>query len=128
MEGGLAWQEYSEKFPHVIYTLGYAGRPGGPAFYISTVDNSKNHGPASQGSKTEADGVFGSIYKGFSVVERMKKQPGKSPPSGFIMSAANFIKIGMTFPLPQTFKISNLCGCNRVAKIGPPRGHLKNVF
>ena len=70
-------------------------------------------GPASQGSKTEADGAFGSIYKGFSVgrarpncllylvhsltcphiVDRMKKQPGKSPPSGFVNSPLNFIKI-----------------------------------
>ena len=39
-----------------------AGRPGGPAFYISTVDNVQNHGPASQGSGTEADSCFGKIY------------------------------------------------------------------
>ena len=25
------------------------GRPGGPSFYISTVDNTHNHGPGSQG-------------------------------------------------------------------------------
>ena len=40
----------------------FAGRPGGPAFYISTVDNVQNHGPASQGSGTEADSCFGKIY------------------------------------------------------------------
>ena len=45
---GLAFQEYSPKYPHVEGTLGFAGRPGGPAFYISTVDNTRNHGPASQ--------------------------------------------------------------------------------
>jgi hypothetical protein len=33
----VLFQEYSEKFPHVKYTLGYAGRPGGPDFYISTL-------------------------------------------------------------------------------------------
>jgi hypothetical protein len=32
----VLFQEYSEKFPHYKYTLGYAGRPGGPDFYIST--------------------------------------------------------------------------------------------
>lgn len=72
------------------------GRPGGPAFYISTVDNSENHGPASQGSKTEADGCFGKIALGGpdeAVVNRMKKQPGKSPPSGFVSSPKDFIKI-----------------------------------
>jgi hypothetical protein len=44
------------EFPHVPGTLGYAGRLGGPAFYISTIDNSRNHGPGSQGSTMgEAD-------------------------------------------------------------------------
>jgi cyclophilin family peptidyl-prolyl cis-trans isomerase len=92
-ERGLAWQEYDPHFPHQIYTLGYAGRPGGPAFYISTVDNTMNHGPASQGSKTEADGCFGKIVDGVSVVKQMMKQPGRSKPNGFISDAANFIAI-----------------------------------
>jgi len=39
----------------------FSGRPGGPAFYISTVNNVQNHGPASQGSGTEADSCFGKI-------------------------------------------------------------------
>lgn len=92
-ERGLAWQEYDPHFPHQIYTLGYAGRPGGPAFYISTVDNTMNHGPASQGSKTEADGCFGKIVDGVTVVKQMMKQPGRSKPNGFISDAANFIAI-----------------------------------
>lgn len=92
-ERGLAWQEYDPHFPHQIYTLGYAGRPGGPAFYISTVDNTMNHGPASQGSKTEADGCFGKIVDGVSVVKQMMKQPGRSKPNGFVSDAANFIAI-----------------------------------
>jgi hypothetical protein len=69
-----------------------AGRPGGPGFYISTVDNTHNHGPASQGSKTEADSVFGRIVRGLDVVEKMKKQPGAGG-SGFISNPANFIRI-----------------------------------
>ena len=89
---GLAFQEYNPGFPHVKHTLGYAGRPGGPEFYISTVDNSQNHGPASQGSATEADSCFGKIIKGFEVVDRMKKQPGTGP-SGFINSPSNYIRI-----------------------------------
>jgi hypothetical protein len=31
----VLFQEYSANFPHKPYTLGYAGRPGGPDFYIS---------------------------------------------------------------------------------------------
>lgn len=89
----LAFQEYHPKFPHVKHTLGYAGRPGGPAFYISTVDNTWNHGPASQGSKTEADSCFGKIVDGFDVVNRMNKQPGGAKGSGFIGDSKNFIRI-----------------------------------
>jgi hypothetical protein len=33
----LAFQEYSPKFPHSKYTLGFAGRPSSNAFYVSTV-------------------------------------------------------------------------------------------
>lgn len=43
------------------YTLGFAGRPSSSAFYISTVDNTYNHGPGSQGSKTEADACFAKV-------------------------------------------------------------------
>jgi hypothetical protein len=50
---GLAFQEYNKDYPHNKLTLGYAGRPGGPAFYISTINNVGNHGPASQGSGSE---------------------------------------------------------------------------
>lgn len=89
----LAFQEYHPQFPHVKHTLGYAGRPGGPEFYISTVDNSENHGPASQGSKTEADSCFGKIVDGLDVVKRMQKQPGGAKGSGFISDSKNFIRI-----------------------------------
>jgi len=90
---GLAWQEYHPSYPHKRLTLGYAGRPGGPAFYISTVDNTDNHGPASQGSKSEADGCFGRVVEGEAVVLRMQKQPGKTKPSGFVDKRENFITI-----------------------------------
>ena len=90
---GLAFQEYNPLFPHKKLTLGYAGRPGGPAFYISTVDNVLNHGPGSQGSKTEADSCFGTVIGGFDIVERIKLQPGRTKPSGFIDKRENYIKI-----------------------------------
>lgn len=89
----LAWQEYSPKFPHKELTLGYAGRPGGPAFYISIIDNTNNHGPASQGSSTEADSCFGRIVGGRSVIERIKKQPGPLDNMGFVKGKANIIHI-----------------------------------
>ena len=57
----LAFQEYNPIYPHEKYTCGFAGRPGGPAFYINTRNNVVNHGIGSQGSKTEADSCFGKI-------------------------------------------------------------------
>ena len=72
------FQEYSEKYPHNKYTLGYAGRPGGPDFYISTQDNSKIHGPGGQDSyqdPTEADPCFARIIEGFNIVDRMHQSP-----------------------------------------------------
>ena len=58
IDESLAFQDYSKKFPHEKYTLGFAGRPGGPDFYVSTQDNTYNHGPGGQQSyalKEEAD-------------------------------------------------------------------------
>lgn len=85
----LAFQEYSKNYPHVKGTLGFAGRPGGAAFYISTVDNTRNHGPGSQGSKTEADSCFGRVIEGQDVVERLSKVWGKD--SAFTRSRMGFL-------------------------------------
>jgi hypothetical protein len=75
----------------------YAGRPGGPEFYISTVDNTQNHGPGSQGSKTEADACFGRLLDedSVAVIKRMQHQPGASRGQGmgFVSDAKNFIVI-----------------------------------
>jgi hypothetical protein len=30
----LAFQEYSEDYPHMMDAVGYAGRPSGPAWYL----------------------------------------------------------------------------------------------
>ena len=38
-----------------------AGRPGGPALYISIKDNTDIHGPGTQGSNTEADPCLGMV-------------------------------------------------------------------
>ena len=41
----VLFQEYNPTYPHKAYTLGYAGRPGGPDFYINVKDNNYIHGP-----------------------------------------------------------------------------------
>jgi cyclophilin family peptidyl-prolyl cis-trans isomerase len=76
----VLFQEYSDKFPHNKYTLGFAGRPGGPEFYISKKDNSKIHGPGGQKSyedSSEADPCFAKVIDGFDLVDRMMGLPVK---------------------------------------------------
>jgi hypothetical protein len=75
----LAFQEYSKEYPHTFGTVGYAGRPSGPAWYVSIIDNTKNHGPGSQQKHNphEADSCFGKVIEGYDEVQRIKKMPGK---------------------------------------------------
>ena len=98
----LAFQEYSPEFPHVRFSLGFAGRPSSSAFYISTVDNTVNHGPGSQGAKAtkEADACFARVLQrdegggdSVEVVKRMKGQPGAAGANGFVSGKQNYIEI-----------------------------------
>lgn len=70
----ILFQEYSPTFSHKKLTVGYAGRPGGPDFYISTMDNSINHGPGGQTAYDdvgEADPCFAKVVEGEDAVSRM---------------------------------------------------------
>ncbi|KAL3796035.1 hypothetical protein HJC23_013092 [Cyclotella cryptica] len=74
----MPFQEYHEKYPHVQWTLGFAGRPAGPDFYINKIDNSKNHGPGGQVNHDlheEADPCFGKIVQGMQHVAEIDKIP-----------------------------------------------------
>jgi len=74
----MPYQEYSLDYPHTKYTVGFAGRPGGPDFYINKVDNSENHGPGGQTHHDlheEADPCFGRVVAGFEVIEDINRIP-----------------------------------------------------
>jgi hypothetical protein len=63
----LAFPDYSPEFPHVPWTLGYTGRPGGPDWYINKVDNTKGHGPGGQHQhalEEQGDSCFGFVEEG----------------------------------------------------------------
>lgn len=70
----LLYQEYSNKYTHEQWTLGYAGRPGGPDFYINLVDNTEEFGPGMD-RHSEADPCFGRVVEGFDVLERIGMIP-----------------------------------------------------
>jgi len=76
----MPFQEYSKEYPHKKGTLGYAGRPSGPEFYVSIQDNTHAHGPGSQQShnKYEADCIIGTVIEGMEdgTVDRIHKMPG----------------------------------------------------
>ena len=79
----LAFQEYSPEYPHKEGTVGYAGRPSGPEWYVSIQDNSRAHGPGTQQKYNphEADSCFGKVIQGYDdAVQRVRKMPG----DGFI--------------------------------------------
>ena len=96
--GGVVFMEYSHLFPHEKYTLGFAGRGGGDAFYISTVNNTVGHGPGTDrgGKDPESDTDFGIVipgYNGEAIVKSMTKQTGSMSKNGFIEGKKNFINI-----------------------------------
>jgi hypothetical protein len=60
----LAFPDYSADFPHLPWTLGYTGRPGGPDWYINKLDNTKGHGPGGQRQYAldeQGDSCFGIV-------------------------------------------------------------------
>ena len=77
----IPFQEYSEEFVHKKYTLGIAGRPGGPDFYVNMLDNVRIHGPGGQGHNyqgdPDSDSCFAKIVRGEEVAVRIQKQPFK---------------------------------------------------
>jgi hypothetical protein len=74
----LAFPDYSDNFPHLPFTLGFTGRPGGPDFYINKVDNKKSHGPGGQyqhALEEQGDSCFAKIIRGKDHAAALFAQP-----------------------------------------------------
>jgi hypothetical protein len=73
----LAFQEYSEKVPHDVLTLGISGRPGGLGVYISGQDNTKPLGPKGEREAgdppLDADPTIGKLVQGEDLFIRLKR-------------------------------------------------------
>eukprot|EP00591_Stephanopyxis_turris_P009051 CAMPEP_0195517916 /NCGR_PEP_ID=MMETSP0794_2-20130614/11813_1 /TAXON_ID=515487 /ORGANISM="Stephanopyxis turris, Strain CCMP 815" /LENGTH=420 /DNA_ID=CAMNT_0040646793 /DNA_START=472 /DNA_END=1734 /DNA_ORIENTATION=- len=98
----LAFQEYDELYPHEMFTVGFAGRPGGRDFYLNMMDNTDSHGPGGQEQhdlEEEADPCFGKVVDGFDHLKVMEKRPTKGElferrvriKSTTILTAANMV-------------------------------------
>lgn len=87
--------------------MGYAGRPSGPAWYVSIKDNSKNHGPGSQQKRNphEADSCFGKVVEGFerAILGRVTKMPG----DGFLKPDKHVKISKMTILVPEKGNTAN---------------------
>lgn len=72
----IAFQEYSEKYPHVPMTLGLAGFPAGTDFYINLIDNVAGHGPGGQGDPSgDANPCYAKMLTGEEVVKKIQGLP-----------------------------------------------------
>jgi len=93
----ISFQEYSDNMPHKQYTLGFAGRPGGPNFYINMKDNTRVHGPDGktgdietvdrEGLEGDADPCFARVVAGFDAVDRMHALPVNGEGEGWQRNA-----------------------------------------
>ena len=63
----LAFQEYSEDYPHKQYTLGFSGGDS-PSWYVNTEDNTEIH---------SGDPCFGTVVEGFDTIRKLGTQPTK---------------------------------------------------
>lgn len=61
----VAFREYSPKYPHEKWTVGFA-MDGSPSFFLNTNDNTEVH---------HGDPCFAKIVSGFETVERLKSAP-----------------------------------------------------
>ena len=62
----VLFPEYSSNFSHVKYTLGLAGEPGGPDFFINMQNNTSTH---------RVETCFAKVIEGFESVDRMHQAP-----------------------------------------------------
>ena len=65
----MAFTEYSFDYPPAKYTLAFAGRPGGPDFYIN-MEELKDE-------TEEGESCFGKVVEGFDVVDRFMARTGR---------------------------------------------------
>lgn len=74
----LSFPDYSDNYPHVTWTVGYTGRPGGIDWYINKIDNSKLHGRGGQvqhALKEHGDPCFGKVTRGQMDATVLFRQP-----------------------------------------------------
>jgi hypothetical protein len=94
----LAFPEYSNDFPHVPWSVGFTGRPGGPDFYINKMDNTIVHGPGGQlqhDLDEFGDPCFAKVVDGFDTLHaifRLSTYADDSPYKNFMEQPVRITK------------------------------------
>ena len=65
----MAFTEYSFDYPPKKYTLAFAGRPGGPDFYVNMEELKDD--------SEEGESTFGIVVEGFDVLDRFMARTGR---------------------------------------------------
>ena len=104
----LSFPEYSPSFPHLPFTMGFTGRPGGPDFYINKVDNVKSHGPHGQFQHSldeQADSCFAKIIEGQDTLQkvfRLEVYPKDSGYPYFLEEPVEIVSARIVEPVAET--------------------------
>lgn len=104
----LSFPEYSEQFPHLPWTLGFTGRPGGPDWYINKVDNTKSHGPHGQFQhklEEQADSCFAKVVEGQDTLQKVfsaEVYPRDSDWAFFLEDAIEIVTARIVEPISET--------------------------
>ena len=98
----VAFQEYADDFPHDKYTVGFAGRPGGRAFYINKMENSAVHGMHQESEldfiEADPDPCFAQVVSGLDVIKQMSELSVKE---GGLLTEQVLIKSAKRIPKPK---------------------------
>ena len=87
------FQEYNKnlEYLHKPKSIGIAGRPGGPDFYVNLLDNLRSHGPGGQGP--EPDPCFGQVIQGWDIIEQIKKMDHDGSDMRILIDWVTFEKV-----------------------------------
>jgi hypothetical protein len=132
----LSFPEYNPKFPHVMWTLGFTGRPGGPDWYINKADNSVPHGPGGQihhSLQEQADSCFAKVVEGKETLEaifKMETYPRGSEYAYFLVEAIEIVSARILEPVTETIQKakhhSHHTGAHALKNKKSKRDHIPN--
>lgn len=119
----LAFQEYAPKLAtgeaHKRLTVGLSGRPAGPIFYVSLVNNQAVLGPKTDpdsdfgafGLPPQADPCFAKVVRGEETIERINRQPVRDGDTQIRM-LQEFVTITKASVLPSADALALIGNCD----------------